>query len=246
MRAGGFVIHLARAEQRRAQAEKLAGSLPVPTMLLDAVDARALSDEAVDAVYQRRLLRPIYPFTLRREEVGAFLSHRKAWQAILDGDFDAGLVVEDDVAFDPESLAAILELAKRAFQPNDYLRFPQRLRDDHGLTVAEAKNARLIRPRLPGRRMFMQLVGREAAQNLLDATQRFDRPVDSYLQMRWLLPVRVLAARPLCVREISGTLGGTTIQAKTRPFPDRLMREVARPLHRLMMQIYSFSPGSKI
>jgi GR25 family glycosyltransferase involved in LPS biosynthesis len=237
VRARSFVIHLRRAERRRGNAETLLRTLPFDAQILDAIDAATLPEGEIRAAYGMRLHRPLYPFELRRAEIACFLSHRHAWARIAEGDADAGLIVEDDVEFDRERLDAVLALAKTVFKPEDYLRFPQHLRDESGPVVAQARDVSVIEPRVPGRRMFMQLVGRQAAARLLSFTERFDRPVDALLQMRWLLPVRVLAARPICVREISGALGGTSIQTKTRPVADTLTREIARPLYRLAVQL---------
>ena len=65
--------------------------------------------------------------------------------------------------------------------------------------------------------MQMQFVGREAARRLLAATETFDRPIDSLIQMQWLHGARVLSARPLVVREIDLELGGTVLQKKKMP-----------------------------
>ncbi len=240
MRMAGFVIHLARAEQRRAHAEATAASLPIPTTMLDAVDARTLGDAELEAVYRPKLFRPFYPFVLRREEIACFLSHRKAWRAIVEDGHDAGLIVEDDILVDAARLTSVLELGASVLRPGDYLRFPQALRDDSGPTIASAGHVSIIAPKLPGRRMFMQWVGRDAAEKLLLATEQFDRPVDAYLQLCWLLPVRMLAARPILLREISGEIGGTTIQAKARPIVETVMREMRRPLYRAAVHCYAF------
>lgn len=86
--------------------------------------------------------------------------------------------------------------------------------------------------------MQMQLVGREAAIALLAATAKFDRPVDTTLQMRWLHAVRVLSARPITIREIDFDLGGTVVQGK-KTLSDKLKREVLRPYYRVLLFLYS-------
>ena len=94
-----FIIHLARAKARRPQVERILSACPVPAHVIDAVDGRALSTEELQAAYTRRSLHaPRYPFALSVGEIGCFLSHRKAWQAILDAGLDAGLVIEDSVS----------------------------------------------------------------------------------------------------------------------------------------------------
>ncbi|PZO79696.1 MAG: glycosyl transferase [Mesorhizobium amorphae] len=242
MKGRAYVIHLARAEGRRAHAETLAGNLPLPGELLEAVDARRMT-KAEEAAYRPRLLRPSYPFALRPTEIACFHSHRKAWRRIAESGDAGGLILEDDVAVDGAILRAILSLAQAELRPDDYLRFPQNLRDETGPMVAEGEGVSIIRPRVAGRRMFAQWVGREAALKLLAATERFDRPVDALLQLSWLLPVRVLAARPIAVREISGTLGGSTVQGKGRGLSAVVEREVKRPLYRMAVHVHGWLKG---
>jgi GR25 family glycosyltransferase involved in LPS biosynthesis len=80
--------------------------------------------------------------------------------------------------------------------------------------------------------MQAALVGREAARLLLAATETFDRPVDSTVQMQWLHGARVLSARPIVIREIDRELGGTVLQNKKMHFLEWVAHEVRRPLSR--------------
>ena len=86
IRAEAFIIHLARAEARKPQVERLAATLPLPINVINAVDGLALGDREIEAAYRRHLYRPRYPFALRKAEIGCFLSHRKAWQAACRAD----------------------------------------------------------------------------------------------------------------------------------------------------------------
>jgi GR25 family glycosyltransferase involved in LPS biosynthesis len=235
MKARAFVVHLARAAERKAQAKKLLRELPFSGEVIDAVDGLALSDAEIAAVYSPGLHKPPYPFGLRKQEIGAFLSHRKAWQAIAEGENDFGLIVEDDVEIDVAKLGKILALAERNVSPADYLRFPQKL-DEQGSRLASGSDVSILEPDLPGLGMVLQLVGRKAAAALLEATKRFDRPVDTTIQMRWLHPARILSCRPVCVREISAAMGGTLIQKKRKPLGEVLEREIRRPLYRLAVR----------
>lgn len=85
----------------------------------------------------------------------------------------------------------------------------------------------------------MQLVGREAAMRLLEASHTFDRPVDSFVQMHWVHGARVLSARPIVVHEICGQLGGSVIHAPHEDLFEKVIREVQRPLLRLAVSLES-------
>ncbi len=238
MTVAAFIIHLARAAKRGEHVRGLLERLPVKAEIVDAVDALNMSEGDVAAVYTRSLHSPYYPFELRKSEVACFLSHRKAWQTIVDRKLDAGLIIEDDVEVD-DAFAAQLQLAIDTVQPADYIRFPRWPRGEAGPEVAREKANTIIHPELPGLGMQMQLVGREAAIALLAATERFDRPVDTTIQMRWLHPVRVLSARPITIREIDLDLGGSVVQGKNKTLPGRLKREILRPLYRVTLYLYS-------
>jgi GR25 family glycosyltransferase involved in LPS biosynthesis len=234
--AEAFIIHLARAELRKPQVERLAATLPLPVNILDAVDGMALAEDEANAVYRRHIHRPHYPFALRKAEIGCFLSHRKAWRAIVDGGLDAGLIVEDDVEPDEELFAPALALAMKTIRPGDYIRFPYRSHTDSGAEVAKAGGVALVEPGHVGLGMQMQLVGRQAAAELLKATETFDRPVDTTIQMRWLANVRILAVRPASIRQIGHLLGGTIVQKKSKPLSEILSREIKRAWYRLALR----------
>lgn len=235
MRTAAFIIHLTRATARRAQADRLQSLLPLPATILSAVDGQTMTDQEYEHVARRHLHSPRYPFVLSKSEAACFLSHRKAWQNIIDGGLDAGLVVEDDVDMASPAFAAVIEAALHDIRPDEFIRFPVKAEAESGVVVRERCGTRVHEPPLPGRNMQMQAVGTEAAQRLLEASRAFDRPVDSFLQMQWLHGARVLSARPIVVRHIDHLLGGTVLHDKHRGLTDRVFRELQRPLLRLAM-----------
>ncbi|MEO9340126.1 glycosyltransferase family 25 protein [Mesorhizobium sp. SB112] len=239
MKAEAFIIHLGRAEKRRPQVEALQASLPLPVNIIDAVDGLKLNDVEIAAVYRKNLHRPRYPFELGKAEVGCFLSHRRAWREILDHGLDAGLIVEDDVAPDEVLFPNALVVALKNIRPGDYIRFPYRSHTDKGEQVAGEGGVSLVQPSLVGLGMQMQLVGRDAAAALLKATEIFDRPVDTTIQMRWLIKARILAVAPVCIRQIGHLLGGTVVQKKSKPLGEVISREIKRSIYRLSLRMMS-------
>ncbi|WP_139973385.1 MULTISPECIES: glycosyltransferase family 25 protein [Brucella/Ochrobactrum group] len=224
-----FIIHLERATDRQPQVEELIQKLPVKTEVVDAVDGGTLDAQTIGRVYRRSVHKPRYPFKLSTNEIACFLSHRKAWQAIVDQGLDAGLVLEDDVELTPE-FAAAYSAAFQILKADSFIRFPFRERES-GCVVLTTETLRIVEPVPVGLGMVAQLVGREAAQRLLTATEVFDRPVDTTAQMNWVTGLKPLSVLPGGVKEISVRLGGSTIQ-KSRSFPDKLKREILRPLYR--------------
>lgn len=232
-----FIIHLDRAASRQRQVDALCHYLPVPAQVISAVDSRQLEDNEIEAAYRRKLHKPTYPFRLTTSEIACFLSHRKAWQAIVDQKLDAGFVVEDDVAL-TQDFEAAFSLARKKLNRKSFFRFPFHRREK-GPVVAQDGYTRLIRPRPVGLGQVAQLIGHDAAKKLLKVTRHFDRPVDTMMQLFWVTGVRPFAVIPGGVMEISDVLGGSTLQ-KQRKFTEKLYREIARPLYRMRIAALSY------
>jgi GR25 family glycosyltransferase involved in LPS biosynthesis len=228
-----FIIHLERAENRRDQVAALRAALPCPSEVVWAVDARAPAAMTGPGMAKAVPvhLSPRYPYGLRETEVACFHSHRKCWQKIVDEGVAAALILEDDIALDPVIFPAALRLALGAIQPGDVIRFPYKRREDAGRVIATADGITLRLPQEVALGMQAQIVTRLAAERLLHATARFDRPVDCLLQMPWEHGARVLTLWPSGVSEHSADLGGSTIGHKATGW-DKIRREVMRPFYR--------------
>ncbi|WP_281966633.1 glycosyltransferase family 25 protein [Roseovarius nanhaiticus] len=225
-----FIIHLARATERAAQVAATQAALPLRCHVLPAVDGQSMSAAEARA-YQPGLLAPPYPFDLRASEVATFHSHRAAWRRIVDGALPAALIIEDDLEIDTDVFLPALDLACTHMRGGDFVRFPIKPREDAGTQIAHRGAVRLGCHDAVALGMVAQLVTLKAAQRLLDATERFDRPVDTFLQMTWVHGVRILTAWPTGIEEVSARLGGSLIQRKEGAL-QKLRREVLRPIYR--------------
>ncbi|WP_375174327.1 glycosyltransferase family 25 protein [Pseudooceanicola sp.] len=221
-----YIIHLDGSTARQPLVDTLQGLLPAAEVL-SAVDGRVMSEAERAAVCVPVLHQPAYPFPPKPGEVGCFLSHRKAWERIVASDDEAALIVEDDIV-PAEGFEAALALALENAAPNRLIRFPLRDREEPEEVLASSGDVRLHRPRVVGLTTGMQLVGREAAARFLELTGQFDRPVDTFLQMRWLTGVETLTLSPAPVRSAVAETGGSTIQSHTSP-----LAEVKRSWHRM-------------
>lgn len=207
------------------------------TRIVPAVDGQELGAADMAAAVVQSLHSPTYPFVMSQNEVACFLSHRRAWQAIIDNNLDAALILEDDAALE-DHFSASLNLAMRHIDAFGFIRFPFRNGRERGRKVAVDGSCALYELRDVGLGMVAQLVSRNAALQLLRATERFDRPVDTLLQMPWATGVRPCSIAPAAVREISPSLGGTTLR-KSCSFSSKLNRELLRPLYRLQVRFYA-------
>lgn len=216
MKVNAFVIHLRRAEQRRPQVDRIIEACPVNTTILDAVDGRAMSAEERTQVYTtNKLFEPRYPFEIGPGEIGCFLSHRRAWQAIIDGDLDAGLIIEDDVEIDQIVFGDAFELATAHMDELGYIQFQVRDVSGPSKTIARQNGAEIFRPKIVPLRTSSQLVSKREAEALLAKTETFDRPVDGVLQLVWETGVPIYCARPSGVTDRTVQTGGSTISGRS-------------------------------
>jgi GR25 family glycosyltransferase involved in LPS biosynthesis len=237
-----FIVHLERATERRAQVAELMAQLPIPAEIIIAVDSKQLSDEQVSQVYQPRLHKPYYPFRLSRNEVACFLSHRKTWQAIIDQNLDAALVLEDDVALTPDFPAAFAAAVSVTAQ-GGLVRLPFRSDRETGAVITGTNTSiKVIHPVPVGLGMVAQIISRSAAKILLELTEKFDRPVDTFAQMNWVTKLQPLSVVPGGVQEISSNLGGSTLKQPCS-LAHKLHRELMRPIYRRSVKIYSHKSG---
>ena len=160
-----------------------------------------------------------------------FLSHRRAWVRIVEAGWAAGLVVEDDVTFDGAAFPPAFALACKVLTPDRFIRLPMKDREGVGEVIARSGGVRAVRPDVIGLNLQASLVGRGAAARLLAASEKFDRPVDSWLQMSWAHGVEILTLWPSGVGEVSADIGGST-QKKRKGIGARIGAEFARARYR--------------
>jgi GR25 family glycosyltransferase involved in LPS biosynthesis len=234
MKSAAFVISLERSQLRYKHAQSLLSQIPLASEILPAMDGTAMTVEQRAAVYDRSLHQPMYPFSLNPGEIGCFLSHRKAWQQISQRKLDAGLVLEDDVCIDDEQLSRSLELLRQECPGNAYVQLPVRPLGKIARSVAADSNSRIVRPEVTPLRTSGQWVTRQAAEQLLAATEKFDRPVDAMLQMFWVTGVHLMAIEPAGISDMTSDVGGSTISVrKSRGLKlTTISREFNRSLYR--------------
>lgn len=227
---GGLIIHLERAVERGPRVAELSATLPVRGEILPAIDAR--NGEGDIWRYDPGLAtKPAYPFALSETEVAVFLSHRRAWARIVEAGWAAGLILEDDATLDPGVFPAAYDLAREVLTPGRFVRLPMKDRESAGEVVAQAGGVRAMRPEVVALNLQASLVGRDAAARLLAASEHFDRPVDTWLQMTWEHGVDILSIWPSGVGEVSAALGGST-QNKRKGLGARLGAEFKRARYR--------------
>lgn len=207
-----FIIHMPASTERLPLVDALVAALP-EAQVIDAVVGSELPDHERAAATGENLFTPHYPFGLQAGEVGCFLSHRKVWQLLVDSDHPFAVIAEDDIAVD-EGFHEVLALALSEATKDSLIRFPIKKREVPQKVIAQSGQIALFRPAVLGLTTGMYLIGRDAAARLLERSQRLDRPVDVWLQMRWLTGVDSLTLWPSHVRSAAPEHGGSSIQSR--------------------------------
>jgi len=232
MQLCAFVLHLTRAEKRRANARDLKEKCGLPAEIWPAVDGAAMSAPDLRSSVDAGLFSPDYPFPLRVGEIGCFLSHRQIWGEMQVREANAALIIEDDAGLDMDLFDRALELATANIRDLGYIQFQTRAPRSKARLIDTNGPCKLLLPDVGGLRTTAQLVSREAAAHLLNASARFDRPVDTFVQSHWHTGLRPAMILPSGVLEIAGQLDGSTIQASKKSLAEKLTREVKRGLYR--------------
>lgn len=234
MKTSAFVISLERAALRFQNAHALLDQLPLPAEVLPAVDGSQLSDDEKNTYYQPSLHGPAYPFLLNAGEIGCFLSHRNAWNEILSRNLDAALIVEDDVRIDNAQLGRAIDTLTQSQAGFGVVQLPVRPLPQNAACVERGDRCSIVLPRVTPLRTSAQWVTRPAAERLLQATESFDRPVDTFLQMHWITGVPLYAISPSGLTDSTEEVGGSTIGgAKTNGINfEKVVREFRRTRYR--------------
>ncbi|WP_245964065.1 glycosyltransferase family 25 protein [Roseovarius spongiae] len=227
-----YVLHLLRAHARRENARSLLRSCGVAGEIWPAVDGAAMASAELEASYGGKLFRPYYPFALRTGEIGCFLSHRQIWADMQDRAEDAALIIEDDAGLDPDLFPTALRLAGAHVEELGYIQLQTRDLPGPARLIDKTGPCTLILPRVAGLRTTAQVVSKRAAARLLELSDPFDRPVDTFVQSHWRTGIQPAAITPSGVREIAGELDGSTIQGARKSPWEKLRREVLRARYR--------------
>lgn len=234
-----FIVHLQRATGRKAQVQDLISKAPYEAQIVDAVDGAKLPKAEVKACYRAEsFMQPKYPFELNLGEIGCFLSHRKVWQRIVDQGLDGSLIFEDDVEIDPAIFADALALAEMHVQELGYIQFQVREIKDLNTVFAQDGDVQIVQPTVTPLRTSAQLVSGAAAQELLELTERFDRPIDGVLQLYWETGLQLSCVVPSGVSDRTAATGGSTVSAK-QPLAKKLGRELKRYRYKSQIKKYS-------
>jgi glycosyl transferase family 25 len=141
-----------------------------------------------------------YGFDLIRGEIGCYLSHRKAWQELLDSDAPYICVLEDDVGLHDDFVAGMEALCECADEW-DFVRIFSLFEREGAVLKILRSGHKLLDFFDQPRGMQGYLINREAAKRLLKCTTTMIHPIDDAIDREWEHGLRLYGIRPYIVSE---------------------------------------------
>jgi len=207
-----FVINLDRDTRRLAACVAMLESAGIEWQRVPAVNGRSLPPEALNEVYDadanlRRAKHPLVP-----PEIGCYLSHLRAWEAIVESELSMGVVLEDDFSI-TGNLADVIDALSHDHKNWDIAKLFSFKPDVRLMRRRELNNATQIGIpyRVPSTTLGYAIT-RDAAERLLKCSTPFFRPIDEDHKFFWEKDLRVALVQPPPLRvglqaSADGTVG---------------------------------------
>ncbi len=240
-----YLINLPRSTDRRRVMEARLADLGLPYMLFPGVDGRAewdrLAPTLAFAEFSRRAGREA-----TAGDVGCYHAHLDVWRAFLETKAQVALILEDDVVFHPEFMAAVIE-ALRVSDHWDYLQL-NKIRAKQPVCQAIVGQWRLNAYLGPATGTGAYLITRALALRLLPQMLPIRRMIDHELDCVHVHHFRHLGLEPFPSHVDDGgesTITGTNFAGlHKRVWYRRLPSYAARTGHLLRKAVYLARTGA--
>ena len=191
-----FVINMPSATDRRASITRQLESQGLSAEWIAATRGKDMTASEVAKVYDERANCKYFRRALSPGEIGCYVSHREAWQALLNSTAELAVILEDDIRLGDQFPLAIKALESA----NDFDII--KLSDDRNCPIAQAKVASagfewVSYKRVPNCANGYA-ISRKGAEKLL-SRERFFRPVDVDFQFHRELKLSVAGLIPYSI-----------------------------------------------
>ncbi|GAB1137542.1 MAG: glycosyltransferase family 25 protein [Shewanella algae] len=196
-----FVINLARSTERMAHITEQLNRVGVPFERIEGVDGNLLTDEEIEQVSPAKLVQKNYYRALSKGEVGCSLSHKKAWQKIIDDDLDFAFILEDDIYLE-DNFSEVVDLMRNLPTKEwDFIKlYPLRKGGQSNIRHAYTyhKHKFISYHKFPISAVA-QVVSKKGAKALIKNMPYVVQPVDGHLKSWWTLGIYPFGLIPYCV-----------------------------------------------
>lgn len=218
---------------RRKRAQEELSKTNLDWAFLDAVDGRLLQFPIPE--YLANKVENLLGFQLMPGEIGAFMSHKKAWQLCIAKQKPT-LILEDDFVVLPHFELAI-DYLLNSFHDWDLIRL-QALGESSCEVIQNVGSFSVVKNDADALGCTAYIVKPAAAKALLDGAQHIYEPIDHYIEHRSVHGKFFLAVKPYPV-DIS--YSPTTVDRPERQ-PVRGIRKAKRSIYRAIDRLISDRP----
>ncbi|CAM3778513.1 MULTISPECIES: glycosyltransferase family 25 protein [Pseudoalteromonas] len=181
-----LVINLAHSPERLTTSQQQLAKYGLSFERIDAIDGAILTPAQLNRHYSAVLNKQNYHYSLSVGQIGCYLSHRKAWQTIVERQLDYAIVLEDDFILDTDLNNTIKNIEQLPFdwQMIKLSAYQNRTRPVAYQVPLQHEQQLVIHKKLMTG-CCATAISYQGAKQLLAATDTFGRPVDCDLQHIW-------------------------------------------------------------
>lgn len=229
-----LVISLERSADRRLLVEKEMKKISLPWSFLDAVDGSKLSEAPPE--YKAKKVKRLQGYELTPNEIGCYLSHKKAWQHCVDRNAPT-LILEDDFVLS-SNFEDILKTVLEKFSQYGFIRF-QGLYEVPCQKVMEVSGIHLVKNYGDAVGATAYLLRPNIAKELIRHSANIYEPVDHFLEHYQKHGLEFLAIRPY---PVDITRAKSTIEDRSERSPVKGFRKRYRSIARVVDRLFSKEP----
>ncbi len=191
------LINLERSTDRLAACASQLDSYGLPFDRIEAVNGDTLDVSTINELYN--FGDSSYHKHMTRGELGCYLSHVRAWQAIVDEQLDYAVILEDDILLQ-DDIQQGLEAITYIQQPWDVIKLAEAPAKRKAVHQIPASDFSLITYNKVPSRTCAQAVSLSGARKLLGTSIKINRPIDIELQYWWESELSVFGLKPYVVK----------------------------------------------
>ena len=229
------VISLQRSPQRREKARSELSRTNLNWSFLDAVDGSQLQN--IPPEYQPRKVKRLLGFDMTANEIGCFLSHKKAWETCVRN-HQPTLIFEDDFILLPH-FEKTLQLLLTEFHDWQLIRLQALAKTQHDI-VKTIGDISIVKNHEDPLGATAYIIKPEAAKILVQQSKDIYEPLDHFLEHRSKHGVEMLAVNPYPV-DISKAKSTISDRPADRK-PIKGLRKNLRSINRALDRVFAKDP----
>ena len=196
-----FVINLDERADKFKNVETLLIAQGLTCERIPAIRGSNLSEEQISNTYDASANKKHYMKTMSAGEIGCYLSHRKAWQKIVDEKLDYAIILEDDA--EPTQLFSKGSEILKQIKNWDFIKLQggrggRKIIDS---IMTQDPSIKIARYDSTPVSCLAQAISNQGALKLLASSQPFFRPVDVDIQHYWERGIDVIGLEPRIINK---------------------------------------------